>query len=34
VSVLANNTNHDTPFIEKDYGGRSIVFAAEKLVVL
>jgi len=28
-----NSTNHDTPFAEKDYCDRSIVFAAEKLVV-
>ena len=27
-----NSTNHDTPFIEKDYCGRSIVFAAKELV--
>ncbi len=28
-----NSTNHDTPFVEKEYCGRSIVFAARELVV-
>jgi hypothetical protein len=29
----ANSTTHDTPFVEEEYCGRSIVFAARKLVV-
>jgi hypothetical protein len=33
IQPAANSTNHDTPFFEKDYCGRSIVFAARKLVV-
>ena len=28
-----NSSNTDTPFVEKDYSGRSIVFAARELVV-
>ena len=28
-----NSTNHDTPFLQTDYSGRSIVFAARELVV-
>jgi hypothetical protein len=30
----ANSINHDTPFVEKDYCGRSIVFAAIKRPIL
>ena len=31
--TAANSTNHDTPSVEKDYCGRSIVFAVRKLIV-
>jgi hypothetical protein len=33
VQTAANSTNHDTPSFEKEYCGRSIVFAARELVV-
>jgi hypothetical protein len=33
VATAYNSTNHDTPFVDKDYCGRSIVFAARELVV-
>jgi hypothetical protein len=32
-ATATNSTNHNTPFIEKDYCGRSIVFAARQLVI-